>query len=650
MYKVSLINPPFAAITLPSLALMQLKVATEQDCGGDACVRILHVSHDFARHIGRDLYTSLCATVDVNMCGLGEWFFRPSVFPNAPDNEEEYFARFFSVDTSGISDQRQLIRDARRDWTKFLPTIIEKYDLDDDDLVGFTSMFCQNMASFAMARELKRRNPKLVTVMGGANCESPMGEAIAHHIGDIDFVCSGPSLRSFPELVRSLHCADTEARDSIGGVFSRRNVTACVKPGQPLKLTSSVATLGADVHVEREWTLDYTPFLDSLDASFGLGEVKADLLFETSRGCWWGERAHCTFCGLNTLTMGFRAMSPEQATRQFEHLFAYADRCSRLSCVDNIMPREYLTEVFPNLRPPANLSIFYEVKADLTHEELRVLADANVKYLQPGVEALATSTLRLMKKGTSAFSNIEFLKNCRRVAISAGWNLLVGFPGETEDVFRKYIDDMRRIVHLQPPTGVYPVRFDRYSPYFDRATEYGLDLHASEWYGYVYPFDDAVLDQIAYYFTDYDFGALYLHAMARHLRAMRQGVSEWKAAWNRSGGAGPELTINTESGRSFISDSRFSSMQQHTVDDEHLAFLRHLSSPRRREKLRDKFGSDAGYLLEWCHERNLLFEEDGRVMSLAIEPDGGRANDCVRPQATNVKLVESSAASVEGAR
>ena len=28
---------------------------------------------------------------------------------------------------------------------------------------------------------------------------------------------------------------------------------------------------------------------------------------ETSRGCWWGERSHCTFCGLNGMGMTYRS-------------------------------------------------------------------------------------------------------------------------------------------------------------------------------------------------------------------------------------------------------------------------------------------------------------------------------------------------------
>lgn len=37
------------------------------------------------------------------------------------------------------------------------------------------------------------------------------------------------------------------------------------------------------------------------------------LQFETARGCWWGAKQHCTFCGLNGDTMNFRSKSPARA-------------------------------------------------------------------------------------------------------------------------------------------------------------------------------------------------------------------------------------------------------------------------------------------------------------------------------------------------
>ena len=129
--------------------------------------------------------------------------------------------------------------------------------------------------------------------------------------------------------------------------------------------------------------LNYDDYLESVSSNFSRSEVEPELLFETSRGCWWGERAHCTFCGLNGSTMQYRAMAPKGAVERFQQLFDHAPEVTHFKAVDNILPREYLTEVFPKLSPPRGTSIFYEVKADLKDAELATLAAAGVNVVQP---------------------------------------------------------------------------------------------------------------------------------------------------------------------------------------------------------------------------------------------------------------------------
>jgi ribosomal peptide maturation radical SAM protein 1 len=298
--------------------------------------------------------------------------------------------------------------------TELLDGLIDKYKLDEANVVGMTSMFSQHVASLAMARRLKERNPNVITVMGGANCESPMGQEIAKNVDYVDFIFSGPALKSFTAFVG--HCleGDTEPCHSIKGVISRKN---CAPPRLSLATLGQTPApkgneIGEELDINAGVRLDYGPFLDAVEREFPNREVEPILLFETSRGCWWGERAHCTFCGLNGVTMSYRAMSPDKAIEQFESMFAYADRVSRINCVDNILAKNYMKDVFPKLNTPANVKLFYEVKADLSEEEMEILAEARVKTVQPGVESLATSTLKLMKKGISSFSNIFFLKNC----------------------------------------------------------------------------------------------------------------------------------------------------------------------------------------------------------------------------------------------
>ena len=127
--------------------------------------------------------------------------------------------------------------------------------------------------------------------------------------------------------------------------------------------------------------------------------------------------------------MNYRAMSPQKAVAYLNSLFAYGDECIYFNGVDNILPRNYTKEVMPLLNTPPHVTVFYEVKADLNEEDIQRLGQARVNYIQPGIEALATSTLKLMKKGTTAFQNLRLLKHCVTHEVFPIWNILIGFPG-----------------------------------------------------------------------------------------------------------------------------------------------------------------------------------------------------------------------------
>jgi len=491
MYRITLINMPFANLSIPSIALTQLKAVVESRLTEQVSINLLYLNHDFANYLGLDLYDLIVNSKESQNSGLGDWFFRQTAFPSLPDNADDYLSRYFPFHTEQMNQLKALVLEKRRGLSSFLESLIRKYNLDQRELVGFTSMFMQNVASFSLAGKIKDKNKDVTTIMGGANCESPMGQVIVRYADAIDYVFSGPGLKSFPEFVEHQLAQEAWKCGSIKGVFTKKNYM----------FHSGPEAIGEELSIDVPIDLDYGPFVNTLSKNFPKRQVDPVLLFETSRGCWWGERAHCTFCGLNGTTMGYRAMNPELALKQFDSLFTYAPKVSRLEAVDNILPREYLREVLPFMQTPENVEIFYEVKADLTESDVQVLAKARVKQIQPGIESLATSTLKLMKKGTSAFRNLALLKFCSMYDIEPAWNLLIGFPGEGAPVYEKYVNDLPLLVHLFPPSGVYPVRFDRYSPYFVKAGEYGLDLHPLDYYPMIYPFPQDAIDNLAYYFS-----------------------------------------------------------------------------------------------------------------------------------------------------
>jgi ribosomal peptide maturation radical SAM protein 1 len=611
MLRISLINMPFADLQLPSIALTQIKYLTQSQFPGEVSVNIATLTHDFAKYVGVERYQYISASMQSFHAGLGDWLFRLEAFPQLPDNTQEYLQRYFWG--KGEDEQRvnDLIAKKRSSFGAYLDELITRYELDKSRIVGFTSMFMQNAAIFAMARRLKQRNPGVVIVMGGANCEFPMGQVIAERIQPIDFVFSGPALKNFPEFVR--RCLDGEMSKcaSIRGVFSK----AASPP------VSGPETIGEELSIDTPIELNYDDFIQRFNEYFAGTGLKPILPFETSRGCWWGQRSHCTFCGLNGNSMAYRAMKSDLAIKQFKSLFQYSGTVNKLEAVDNILPKNYLKEVLPLLQTPSDMQIFYEVKADLSAEDVAILAKANVKLIQPGIESLATSTLKLMKKGTNAFQNVSLLKMCVHHGVSPVWNLLVGFPGEGAEVYQRYLQIIPLLTHLEPPSGVYPVRFDRFSPYYNQAQSYKLDLHPMDFYSYIYPFDEAALRNFAYYFADRNLPSDYFTAMIKWIGQLQAAVSQWRELWKGSPQRlPPKLDFIGDS--DLIYDSRSGSATEYSVRPAGKAILNYLSKPARIADLAkvfsDEYGRDLDRHLVCLREKGLLFEEGDRLMSLVL--------------------------------
>ena len=613
MFRISLINMPFAALQRPSIALTQLKSVVESKFQQRVFVEIHYLNQDFGHYFDLNLYSWLAFSSESQNSGLGDWFFRQSAFVDLPDNAETYFQRYFPYHTEQFAKIKGLLMNKRQGLDDYLDELIDRHQLNDANIVGFTSMFSQNVASFALARRIKRRNPNVIVIVGGANCETPMGQELVTHIEQVDYVFSGPALKSFPEFVGFCLDGEMDKCATIKGVFAKRRST----------LPLAQAAIGEELDINVPVALDYDQFLSGVEKNFPDGKVKPVLMFETSRGCWWGERAHCTFCGLNGLTMNYRAMKPENAIALISSLFRYASTCSSLESVDNILPKSYLTDVFPYLATPSNMILFYEVKADLNEEEVQTLAKARVKWIQPGIEALATSTLKLMKKGTTSFQNIMLLKNCRLYDIFPAWNLLIGFPGEEEEVYRRYVEHIPLLTHLPPPSGAYPVRFDRYSPYFMQARQYELDLHPMDYYQLIYPFGEASLANLAYYFTDRNYRAPYLKSMSKWVSKIREKVDLWLAQWNvQSLELRPQLYLKENGASAIVYDSRSGKPVEHKISDVTRQVLELLNKPKRIGNLASSLSHIADFEpaqeIADLKQKGWVFQEHDRYLSLVL--------------------------------
>lgn len=445
--------------------------------------------------------------------GLGDWIFAVPPFPHAPGQDGQYLdlLRGKGVD-EGIIAKAVVMREL---VPAFLEQCASALLALGPHVVGFTSSFSQNVPSLVLAKLLKERHPSLAIMFGGANCDGPMGAALHRAFPWVDVVVRGEAERILPEVVKDL-LASGPLRPQPGLCYRT--------PDGPVAIPQDAQ---APLPMEEVPTPMYDEYFERLTETSFVAELSANvrLPYEAARGCWWGAKSHCTFCGMNSATMAFRSKSPDRVVRE---ITALARRYGRLDfqAVDTILDLRYLRDALPRLRDAGyDLRIFYEVKPNLTRDQVHLLRTAGLDLIQPGIESLSTHVLRLMRKGVTAFQNIRLLKWCAEEGIGVLWNLLYGFPGEPPEEYTRMADLVPSLVHLAPP-DFGSLRLDRFSPYADRPDQWGLEvLGPLPHYRLIYLTDESTLNDLAYAFT-------YRHLDGReptfYVEPLRRAVEVWR--------------------------------------------------------------------------------------------------------------------------
>jgi ribosomal peptide maturation radical SAM protein 1 len=367
-----------------------------------------------------------------------------------------------------------------------------------------------------------------------------MGPELVRAVDCVDIAVIGEGDETFPRLLRAL--AEGSDLAAVPGLAYRADGRVTVTPPAP-----------AAVRLDDLPAPDYAEYFDRAE-ELGLlprvGHRRTWLPIETARGCWWGAKHHCTFCGLNATTMAFRSKSPERVRDELAGQ-ARRYRSFRFGAVDNILDTAYLTKLFPLLAADeTGYELFYEVKASLRREQLKLLAQAGVTRIQPGIESLSSHVLQLMRKGVRASQNVNLLRWTQYYDIDVDWNLLWGFPGETEQDYRDQAAVMPHLRHLRPPVSTGRVWLERFSPMFTERDAFPLRRRVPERsYRYVYP-GDVDLDRVAYFF-DYDLaGGLPDDAY----KDVEQAAADWSGAWQAD--PPPVLTYWSAPGFVQICDER----------------------------------------------------------------------------------------------
>ena len=602
--RVILVTMPWQVITMPSLPLGILHAILEREGRHEVQERYANIDWvDFmARHgEGRPGRNAYIAIENSYLHAVGDWIFSAAL--NGTDEKRDrQFVRYLRA--QGQDSAVDLALALRPLAVPFIEELAASLAAAKPDVVGFTSTFQQNVASLAAAKALRARLPGVKLILGGSNCDGPQGPALQRAYPFLDFVVTGEGEVALPRLLAALETGGSGA--GIPGVAWWDDGLQVIEAESAELVDMTTAPIP-----------DFDAYFARAARSTVVSSMELELSIEGSRGCWWGQRHHCTFCGLTGGALTFRSKDAGQLTAEIDTLVR-RHQILDIVTVDKILDLSYFETMLPALRDLGwGLRTHYEVKANLSRAQVQKLHDAKISHIEPGIESLSSGVLRLMNKGVSGPRNVRMLRDCGEINITVGWNFLYGFPGEEETSYRAVIEQLPALVHLQPPGGVGRIMLHRFSENFQAAASLFAWHRPAECYRYVYDLPEQALEDIVYRF---DYAPAGLGGPVEAL--LQQRCADWRASY-----ASSSLTAQLSDGRLILDDQRAGWPARRIVLEDPCALAAYLALADdltsmgvqrvlREQGLESAEAEVAGWLQAWKQE-GLVFEDEGRYVALA---------------------------------
>lgn len=613
-----LVSMPWTTVTQPSLGLGILRAVL--DTNGIPC-RVLHLNLFLLEHLKATSYQTLA-----NVYALNDFLFSATLDPAVTNMQQRLLRqKTRELMSNGLIDSRRfggsegvvkmLLHLRNVVLPAWLETCADEIASHEASLVGFTCMFDQTIASLALARLVKERAPKKMLVLGGYAVHSPTAQMLLRSSPWISAICDGEGEVTVVEL--ALAAAGKMPLNEVRGIVFRSESGAIVatQPAPPVDL---------DLNPTPNFD-DFFTDVRRLSEEHMVDVSLLELPIENSRGCWWGSKSHCVFCGIRDEDLAYRLRSAEKTLECMAKLHKrYGVKEFRFA--DYILPNQYFNTLLPEL---ARLNHPYwlgaEVKANLTEERFKLLAQAGFREVQPGIESFSSDTLRKMHKGVSAMQNVYTLLLGSRFNISIYYNLLYGFPDDDEAEYDRMAMLLPRLFHLASPVTCLPVQITRYAPLQRRPEAFGIArARADECYELV--FSKTYVERCGFDFEDYCYNFERTFENSVQLQRTYDKIDDSVNIW-RSLQASKQTWLYqdhaTDAGCLTVRDKRGLDEMVHYLDEPIAEVLLACAQPVSLDSLRNGCLRLVGpekieKAIDELDALGLVFREERRVVSLVL--------------------------------
>ena len=419
-FRLALISMPWSIFNRPSIQLGALKSYLERE--SDYQVDNYHPYLQLAKTITPKLYSRIALSG-----WAGEALFAPLLFPEKRTDAEKLFRQSLTGKIHPLPDFDRLVADVKESCSQWLA----KTDLRQYGLIGFSICFSQLFASLYLAGQIKEQRADLPIVFGGSSCSGELGASLIGHFTDIDYLIDGEGEEQLLQLCRFL----TGRAETLPAQIQRqRPVPKADFATPPLDLNTLPYP-------------DYSPYFQEMQQLFS-GQTFIPLLpIEFSRGCWWNK---CSFCNLNLQWQNYRF---KENNRMLQETLQLSERyqCLHFTFTDNALPPREADKFFKKiLNAGPEFDFFAEIRAIAEPKQLQLYSQAGLTTVQVGIEALSTSLLAKMAKGTTSIDNIAMMKMCSASAIRMEGNLITGFPDTSDEEIIETLKNLDFVLPYHP--------------------------------------------------------------------------------------------------------------------------------------------------------------------------------------------------------
>jgi ribosomal peptide maturation radical SAM protein 1 len=607
--KIILISTPWPLYSRPSIQLGAIK-AYLKAMHPDVEVHADHAFLKIAAALGYPLYQEISERT-----WLAEAVYAALLYPRRFEAVEKFFNR--QAKPGSLIKKTGLLK-ITSEIKKTTDALIDGIAWNDFQLAGFSVSLCQLTSALYFVKRIKQKYPHLIIAIGGSTFSGSITPQFFNQFAEVDLVVSGEGELPFSQLIGHMKAS---------GDFLKIPAIAGIATAESLKTNGAPLRFQQMKHLKDLPPPDYDDYFELLKSLAPRNSFFPTLPAETSRGCWWqrsssaGKSSACAFCNLNLQWEGYRSKDPVQVAGEIDHLTAKYQTLA-VSIVDNVLPKKASKEIFQKLIGlKKDLRLFSEIRATTTRPELNLMAQAGMQEVQIGIEALSTSLLVKLHKGTTAIQNLEIMRDCEALGVINYANLILHFPGSDEQDVAETLHSLDFALPYRPLKAV-GFWLGLGSPVWQNHRAYGIKavFNHPNW-GVLFP--DKILASMRFMIQAYRGDRGYQRKL---WRPVEKAVNQWQQAYSQLNNR-PERSplLNFRDGREFliIRQRKFDAetINHRLVGTSRLIYL-YCQHHRSIKRIRERFPAFAEdkilSFLKMMVAKRLMYAEKDRYLSLAV--------------------------------